>query len=353
MNILITGGCGFVGSNLALSLKKEFIDSEIIVFDNLKRRGSELNIKRLKAVGIQFIHGDIRNEEDFDALPKLDVIIDASAEPSVVAGIDGGHKQLININLNGTINILNLALKNKAIFIFLSTSRVYPIESVNGIVVEESETRFAIASTQAIAGISAAGISEQFPLEGYRSIYGASKLASELMIHEFNHFFGLQSVINRCGVLAGPYQMGKVDQGVTVLWVARHFWKKKLSYFGYGGTGKQVRDILHIDDLCDLIKLQIHDISAFNGKIFNVGGGIDSSLSLQELTVLCEKVTGNKISIKSIPEDRVADIRLYITDNAKITEACGWKPQRTPENIISDVYKWLVDNESELEDILS
>lgn len=353
MKILITGGCGFVGSNLALSLKKEFPGSEIIVFDNLKRRGSELNIKRLKAAGIGFVHGDIRNEEDLDALTMLDIIIDASAEPSVIAGIEGGHKQLININLNGTINILNQALKNKSAFIFLSTSRVYPIEHINEILVDENETRFAISEKQNFSGISAAGISEEFSLEGYRSIYGASKLASELMIHEYTHFFGLKSIINRCGVIAGPYQMGKVDQGVTVLWLAKHFWKKELGYFGYGGTGKQVRDILHVDDLCDLIKLQIKDISLFNGKVFNVGGGLESSLSLQELTVLCQNVTGNMIPIKSVPNDRIADIRLYITDNARITNICGWKPQRTPNDIVTDIHKWLVENENELSEILS
>ena len=353
MKILITGGCGFVGSNLALSLIKEFPDSEIIAFDNLKRRGSELNIKRLKAAGIRFVHGDIRNEEDLDALSKLDIVIDASAEPSVLAGIEGGHKQLININLNGTINILNLALKNKSAFIFLSTSRVYPIEHINEIIVEEEETRFTISDRQNFSGISADGISEEFSLEGYRSIYGASKLASELMIHEYTHFFGLRSIINRCGVIAGPYQMGKVDQGVTVLWLAKHFWKKELGYFGYGGTGKQVRDILHVDDLCDLIKLQIRDISLFNGKVFNVGGGLESSLSLQELTVLCQNITGNTIPIKSVTNDRIADIRLYITDNARITNICGWKPQRTPKDIVTDIYKWLVENENDLTDILS
>lgn len=353
MKILITGGCGFVGSNLALSLINEFPDSEIIAFDNLKRRGSELNIKRLKSAGVNFVHGDIRNEEDLEALSKLDIVIDASAEPSVLAGIEGGHKQLININLNGTINILNLALKNNAAFIFLSTSRVYPIEHINEIIVDEVDTRFDISEIQNLQGISSQGISEEFPLEGYRSIYGASKLASELIIQEYAYFFGLRSIINRCGVIAGPYQMGKVDQGVTVLWVSKHFWKKELSYFGYGGTGKQVRDILHIDDFCDLIKLQIRDFQLFNGKVFNVGGGLNSSLSLQELTELCQNVSGNKIPIKSVPDDRIADIRLYITNNKKVTNICGWQPKRTPKDIVTDIYKWLSKNESDLIEILS
>ena len=353
MRILITGGCGFVGSNLSVSLKKEFPSYEIIVFDNLKRRGSELNINRLKAEGIIFVHGDIRNEEDLESLPIVDFIIDASAEPSVIAGMQGAHKQLININLNGTINILNLALKYNSAFIFLSTSRVYPIESINQICFNEVETRFTISKNQQNLGVSMDGISENFPLDGYRSIYGATKLASELIIQEYTHFLGLRSVINRCGVIAGPYQMGKVDQGVTVLWLAKHYWKKELNYIGFGGTGKQVRDILHVDDLSELIIRQVRDINLFNGKMFNVGGGLKSSLSLMELTVLCQKITGNIIPIKSQIDDRIADIRVYITDNTKITNICDWQPNKTPFDIVNDIYKWLVQNENELANILN
>jgi len=354
MRILITGGCGFVGSNLAMALKKDFPAYSILAFDNLKRSGSELNINRLKNAGVIFIHGDIRNEEDFDAVGNVDIVIDAAAEPSVTAGLDGaGIKQLVNINLTGTLNVLNLALKNKAAFIFLSTSRVYPIQAVNDIQYQEEQTRFAIANVQELPGVSATGISETFPLNGYRSVYGASKLASELLIEEYNHFFKLPTIINRCGVIAGPYQMGKVDQGVTVLWVARHLWQKKLGYFGYGGTGKQVRDVLHIDDLYDLIKLQVQDIAPFNGQVFNVGGGNSSSLSLQELTALCEQVTGNRIQIDSVLDDRVADIRIYITDNSKISSTCGWLPKRSPRDIVKDICKWLKSDEKRLQDILN
>lgn len=352
--ILITGGAGFVGSSLALAFKEKYQDYEVICFDNLKRRGSELSIKRLSAKNIKFIHGDIRNKEDFDSISvPVDLIIEASAEPSVLAGINSTPDYLLNTNLLGTINCLNYAVKNKSDFVFLSTSRVYPINRIEEIKFEESETRFSIASPQDLQGISRDGISEEFPINGYRSLYGASKLSSELIIAEYNHFYGIKTVINRCGVLTGPWQMGKIDQGVVVLWVARHFWKKPLSYIGFGGQGKQVRDLLHVDDLFRLLDNQTHNMQIFSGGTFNVGGGNEVSLSLKELTGVCETVTGNKIAIESVSEGRQADIRIYITDNAKIRAISGWTPQIPPARIIEEVFQWIRENENDLKAILS
>jgi len=351
--VLITGGCGFVGSNLAIFLKQKYQGYSIIALDNLKRRGSELNIPRLKKNGIKFIHGDIRNKEDFLEIGPIDLLIEASAEPSVLAGINSSLDYLINTNLNGTINCLNYAHQNKAGFIFLSTSRVYPIKQIEKILFRESASRFEMTSGQAIPGVTANGITETFPLDGARSFYGATKLASELLIHEYNELLGMSTVINRCGVITGPYQMGKIDQGVVVLWVARHFWKNKLSYFGYGGEGKQVRDILHIHDLFRLIDEQIHHFSKYNGQTFNVGGGIGCSVSLQELTGICEKVTGNKIRIEKVAETRMADIRMYITDNSKITALSGWKPKKKPKEIVTEIYEWIKNNQKELLEILN
>lgn len=351
-NILITGGAGFVGSAMALSLKAKYPDYDIYVLDNLKRRGSELNLPRLKAGGIRFIHGDIRNKEDFDGLPPIDAILEASAEPSVLSGIDSTPDYLINTNLNGTINCLNFALKNKSDFIFLSTSRVYPIETIESANYTETDTRFELAETQNIPGLSAKGISEALPLENYRSLYGTTKLASEYFIREYNAFYGLRTVVNRCGVLTGPWQMGKVDQGVVVLWLAKHFWKQPLSYIGYGGTGKQVRDILHTDDLFRLVDWQLHHLDQVNGETFNVGGGREVSVSLLELTRFCEALTGNRISIASVPENRAADIRIYITDNSKVTAATGWKPEIGTEQILHDTFAWLQAHAAQLEPIL-
>ena len=353
MTILITGGAGFAGSNLAIKLKQKYPAYKVVALDNLKRRGSELNLSRLRENKIVFQHGDIRCKEDLFFDNKIDLVIDASAEPSVLAGITSPVEQVMNNNLAGTINCLELARQQGAAFIFLSTSRVYPIAALENVAFVEKETRFEWTDEQNVPGVSSKGIREDFPLTGSRSFYGATKLASELMIQEYQALTGMKTVINRCGVLTGPWQMGKVDQGVIVLWMARHIFKGKLGYFGYGGTGKQVRDILHINDLFDLIDWQIHHLDGVSGEVFNVGGGVETSVSLQELTSLCEKITGNKISITSVPENRVADIRIYLTDNRYVTQKTGWKPRIKPEQIITEIGEWINRYKMELEPILS
>lgn len=352
MKLLITGGAGFVGSALAIAIKTNYPQYEIWALDNLKRRGSELSIARLKQAGVEFVHGDIRSKEDFDALPAVDVVIEASAEPSVLAGLDGTPDYLINTNLFGTVNCLNFALKYKASFIFLSTSRVYPIKTIETLNFAEADTRFVLTNEQPVPGASAKGIAENFPLDGARSLYGTTKLASELIIQEYNEFYGLKTVINRCGVITGPWQMGKIDQGVMVLWIARHYFEQPLSYIGYGGTGKQTRDMLHIDDLYRLIDWELHNLDAVNGEILNAGGGNESSASLQELTAVCQEVTGKTIPIRSVAENRTADIRLYITDNTKVTSLTGWKPKKGIKEIVTDIHTWLDANRAALEPIL-
>lgn len=350
---LVTGGCGFVGSNLAILFKLKYPRATIIALDNLKRQGSELNIKRLKEYEILYVHGDIRIKEDFDSLPKIDVLIECAAEPSVLSGINTSPDYVLNTNLLGTINCLNFAKKNKAKFIFLSTSRVYPIKSLNKIKYREDETRISLENKQILAGVTLKGINENFDIKGARSFYGTSKLSSELLIQEYNEFYNLKSVINRCGVLTGPWQMGKVDQGVVVLWIAKHFWKKELNYIGFGGEGKQVRDILHINDLFNLLDIQINNFKDYNGKTFNVGGGNDVSISLSELTELCENVIGNKIKINKVQKNRSADIPIYISDNSKVQKLSSWKPENSPKQIIMDTFEWLKLNESILKNILS
>lgn len=351
--ILITGGAGFVGSSLAIKIKNKYPLYSVSCLDNLKRRGSELNLSRLAANDIKFIHGDIRNKEDFYPFESgLDTLIEASAEPSVLAGLDNPPEYLINTNLMGTVNCLYFAAKLKSDFIFLSTSRVYPIAKIEKILFTEKDSRFDLPEKQEINGVSGAGIAENFSLEGYRSLYGATKLSSELLIQEFHKFYNIRTVINRCGVITGPWQMGKADQGVIVLWVACHYWNKELSYFGYGGKGKQVRDILHVEDLFNLIDFQIHNMEKLNGRLFNVGGGTAVSVSLKELTTLCQKITGHKVKITGITEERRADIRIYITDNSMVTDATGWRPVTGVEEIIQDIYHWIKENDHLLKPIL-
>lgn len=352
MIILITGGAGFIGSTLCLKLKEKYPHYTIIAFDNLKRRGSELNLIEFQNYDIRFIHGDIRNIEDLNSAGPFNVLIDASAEPSVLAGLDSDPSFVINNNLFGSINCFNACLKNKAKLIFLSTSRVYPIERIENANFIEEETRFSFSELQTEKGISRIGISEELSLNGVRSFYGTTKLSAELFIQEYSAFFNLKSAITRFGVIAGPRQMGKTDQGIATLWMAKHFWKQPLSYIGYGGLGKQVRDILYIDDLVGLIDIQIHQTEKFTGKIYNAGGSLNNSVSLLEMTRICEKITGNKINIIPEIKNRPADLRIYITNNSEIEKNINWKPKTNVESIFSDIFSWIKQNEKQLKTIL-
>jgi CDP-paratose 2-epimerase len=344
MKILITGGAGFVGSNLALFLQKNLPGSTVTCFDNLKRRGSELNLPRLKQAGIAFIHGDIRNPEDFETVPPFDLMLECSAEPSVLAGVDSSPSYVLNTNLMGTVNCLEAVRKNHAGIIFLSTSRVYPFRAINALTYREDATRFSLAGNNDKPGVTQGGITEDFPLQGPRSIYGATKLCSEFLIAEYRESYGIRTMINRCGLIAGPWQMGKIDQGVVMLWVACHLFKRELSYIGYAGTGKQVRDVLHIDDLCDLILLQINRFDAFDGGIFNVGGGLDNSISLQEMTALCREITGETTPLGSVPQTRQNDLIWYVTDNSRVSRAFGWIPKRSVRDTLADTSRWIRSN---------
>lgn len=350
-NILITGGAGFVGSSLGILFKKEFPKIKITAFDNLKRRGSEINISRIKDYGINFVHGDIRIKEDLNQVGEFDLLIDCAAEASVQAGLITSPGYVIDTNLNGTINCLELCRIHKAKLIFLSTSRVYPIKTLNEISYTETETRFNI-SNKNINGVTCEGISEKLLLNGFRSLYGTTKLASELLISEYNQMYGLQAIINRCGVLTGPWQMGKVDQGFIVLWVAQHLFNGKLSYNGFGAEGKQVRDILHVNDLYNLLKEQISDFNKFDDNIYNIGGGINNSLSLFELTKICEKITGNHIEIMKNIETNKFDIPIYISDNSKIKAMSEWDPKITIPEIIDEIHEWIINNYDSLKSIL-
>jgi len=353
MRLLITGGAGFVGSYLALSFKRETPDSTVIAFDNLRRRGSELALRRLTAGGVEFRHGDIRNAEDLADTGDLDLLVECSAEPSAQAGLYGGERYLINTNLMGTINCLDHARRHDAAVVFLSTSRVYPIAPLRELPLVSTETRFVIPASSTGPGWSARGVNESFPLIGSRSLYGATKLCSELIIAEYVALYGLRAIINRCGVLTGPWQMGKVDQGFVVLWAARHLFGGALSYNGFGGAGLQVRDTLYIEDLYRLIRKQVAQIGSYSGKIFNVGGGPDRSVSLAELTEMCVGHTGQHLVITSRPETNPVDIPYYVTDNAAVTAATGWSPQFSLTEILDSIFEWLREHRKEVEAILN
>jgi CDP-paratose 2-epimerase len=349
MKLLITGGAGFVGSSLALALKTKNPDWAVTALDNLKRRGSELALSRLVDAGVRFVHGDIRVPADLDAAGPCDLILECSAEPSVLAGLDGSPNYVLDTNLGGTIHCLELARRCGAAFLFLSTSRVYPIAALSQLPLRQAATRFELAlPDRRTPGLSEHGIAEDFPLEGARSLYGATKLCSELLIAEYVAAYGVSAVVNRCGVIAGPWQMGRVDQGVVMHWASSHLFGWPLQYIGYNGEGKQVRDVLHVDDLADLVALQISRIHELSGRTFNVGGGREVSISLVELTELCADATGRRVPITPVPETRTADVPLYLTDARLVRRELGWAPARSAAAIVDDAVSWLVGNQVRL-----
>jgi CDP-paratose 2-epimerase len=346
---LVTGGAGFVGSSFCLALAERNPDWELLAFDNLKRRGSELNLPRLREAGVPFIHGDVRELRDLVAVPRIDALVECSAEPSVLAGYGVATDYVMRTNLLGGYHCLELARRDDALFLFLSTSRVYPIEPLNRLQLTETESRFELALDQRLPGVSEAGISEAFPLDGARTLYGTTKLAGELLAAEYANAFGLRTVIDRCGVIAGPWQMGKVDQGVFTHWVLSHHFGRPLQYIGYGGGGKQVRDLLSVADLVELIDDQLRRPEVWAGFNGNVGGGRDCSLSLNEATELCRELTGNDVQIEGTSEARPGDVPLYISDCTRLFERTDWRPRQTPREILADIRAWIEDNEPALE----
>jgi CDP-paratose 2-epimerase len=352
-HVVVTGGAGFIGANLAVRLRAANIAKRVTAIDNLKRRGSELQLHRLRDADVQFMHGDTRIPEDVEAAGHFDLLIDCAAEPSVHAGTKSSPKPLFDHNLLGTIHCLEACRRNNAAFLLLSTSRVYPVQALNDIAAHEDETRFVWDADALPHGVSVDGVSEAMSLEGHRTFYGATKLCSELLAIEYAAGYGMRTLINRCGVVAGPWQMGKVDQGVVTLWLAAHHFNRPLTYNGWGGTGKQVRDILHIDDLADLVERQLMEVDSWSAEIYNVGGSRAVSASLKELTDVARRVTGRSIEIGSRSSTDSVDVRIYLSDNSRVSAQFGWRPTRDVEKIASDTHAWLRSHEHQLRPIFT
>ena len=228
---------------------------------------------------------------------------------------------------------------------------MYPIEAVNGLPFEEGPSRFRWLEDDAMPGFGREGIAETFPLSGRVSLYGATKLASELILQEYAYSYRMPLLINRCGVLTGPWQMGKVDQGVITFWVARHHLGMPLRYTGFGGLGKQVRDLLHVDDLFELLLRQFEQVGRWDGRVYNVGGGLPVSTSLAELTETCREVTGRTVAVGAAPETASVDVRIYVTDARRAMTDFDWRPRRTTPIIVEGIHRWLCDNIAVLQPI--
>jgi CDP-paratose 2-epimerase len=337
MRILITGICGFVGSTLAAALKEA--GTEVFGCDNFIRPGSELNRRELTRLGIKITHADVRSATDLETLPAADWVIDAAANPSVLAGVDGktSSRQLLEHNLWGTVNVLEYCKTHRSGLILLSTSRVYSVSPLATLPVEVRERAFHPRADAAFPpGMSAAGVCESFATAPPVSLYGASKLASEALALEYGETFNLPVWINRCGVLAGAGQFGKADQGIFSFWINAHLRRRPLNYIGFDGQGHQVRDCLHPRDLVPVLLAQMASDGQGKSRIQNLSGGADSSRSLAQLTDWCDARFGPH-SVHSDAQPRRFDIPWMVLDSSLAARQWNWQPRIPLETVWEEI----------------
>ena len=354
MHVLVTGGCGFIGSRVALHLREQ--GHRVSVMDNLVRRGSERNIAVLSYHGITFFHGDVRNPEDLANLPAgIELICDTSAQPSVVSGYANPLFDIANNGL-GAIHILEYARPLKIPLIFWSSNRVYGANRLNALPRRETPTRFEydpdawnrLPIDQRSLGFHPLhGVSEEFSIDGgQRSIYGLSKLIADAACQEYAQAYDLPIVVNRFGVISGAGQFGHTNQGWVMWWAIAHWFKLPLTYLGW--QGKQVRDVLFIEDMLVLLDAQIRQIDQFRGEVFNLGGGAMNSISLCEATKTMQEISSRFTPVTHSDQVRKGDIVLYWTDNRKAAQKLGWQPRIDLRTGFARIFDWIRTNETEL-----
>lgn len=344
MQLLITGACGFVGSELCLALQELLGDVQITGLDNLSRRGSWRNLPRLEERGIRVLQGDIRQAADLESLGPFQWVIDAAANPSVLAGVDGkaSSRQLVEHNLLGTVQMLEACKRWQAGFVLLSTSRVYSIPPLAQLAVEVCDQAFGptAGALENTPGLSAAGISEAFSTAAPVSLYGATKLASEALALEYGEAFGLPMWINRCGVLAGAGQFGRADQGIFAFWL--HSWRegRPLRYIGFDGQGHQVRDCLHPRDLAGLVALQLQaGDDRCKPRLANVSGGTVSACSLKQLSDWCSDRWGHR-PVGHQADPRPYDLPWVVLDHQQVSESWSWQPAISLELVLDEIARF-------------
>ncbi len=381
MQILITGAAGFVGSNLALELRRQDPSLRIWGLDNLSRKGSEGNVPRLQSAGVEFIPGDIRDAALLDTLPAVDWVIDCAANPSVLAGVDGKSTsfEVMDHNLIGTLRLLEYCKRHRSGFLLLSTSRVYSIAALAGLPVEAvdgavrlrqgagsgehgagSRERGAWKMEQGawseeqgvgsgergawsmelgdgrLPAVSPAGVTEDFPTTPPLSLYGMSKRCSEDLALEYGASFGFPVWINRCGVLAGAGQFGRADQGIFAYWINAWLRGRPLKYIGFEGSGYQVRDALHPRDLVSLILKQMAEPQRPVERIQNLSGGRAHSMSLQQLSAWCDRRFGPR-KVEQDLKARPYDIPWLVLDSSRALAQWGWRPATPLAEILEEI----------------
>lgn len=329
MRCFISGICGFVGSELAIRFREH--GHMVSGTDNFMRAGSRLNRPRLEELGVEVWEGDIRRQDDLKRVKSVDWVVDAAANPSVLAGLSGGPQELLEHNLWGTVNLLEMCRRASAGLVLLSTSRVYSIDALRALPIATDKNRFILSQETNLAGL--AGIKEDFPTSAPISLYGASKLSSEILTQEYGITFGFPVIINRCGVMAGAGQFGRPDQGIFSFWIHSWVGRSRLEFIGFNGTGCQVRDCLHPSDLAELLLLQMAEQ---RGLVVNVSGGADSAISLAQLSEWCGHRFG-ALDVSAEKTNRQFDVPWCVLSHELCTSTWGWRPSRKVWSIMSEI----------------
>jgi len=336
MKYLITGGCGFLGSNLASEVLNR--GKELIIFDNLYRVGSYENLKWLQKQGdFKFIHGDIRNREDIETVvkeEKPDVIFHLAGQVAMTTSIKNPRLDF-EVNALGTFNLLDAVRKYslESIVIYSSTNKVYG--DLEWVKYEETETRY-------ITPEFPKGFPENIPLD-FHSPYGCSKGTADQYMLDFHRIYGVKTVVFRHSSMYGGRQFSTYDQGWIGWFCLKALETKKGTLkepFTIHGNGKQVRDVLYSDDMVNLYFKTVENIDKVKGQVFNIGGGMENSLSLLELFNLLEEILDIKLEYKKLPP-RESDQKVFVADITRAEKLIGWKPKVSKEEGIKKMISWI------------
>lgn len=336
MKLLINGGCGFLGSNLASHAIEKGYD--VTVFDNMSRLGSDRNREWLSTLGEYiFIHGDTRNKNDVENIikeGKFDAVFHLAGQVTMTKSISDPYKDF-EVNALGAINVLDSIRKYspETAIIFSSTNKVYG--DLEYYTYEETCTRY-------ICKEFPYGFDESVPLD-FRSPYGCSKGCADQYMLDFSRIYGVRSVVFRHSSMYGSRQFATYDQGWVGWFVAKAIEKYQnpnCEPFTISGNGKQVRDLLQAQDMINLYFTALDHIDEIYGQAYNIGGTMDQSLSLLELFAMLEKILGIKMEYTELPP-RQSDQKVFVADITKIKNKIGWEPKTTAFEGVSKMVEWV------------